>query len=90
LKERVTTFFGGSAPWAVVVPNDRLIGVISDAAKFQPRNQEGWGWFMAMVPPTTEPADPKNDKIPLKGLARSFFVRKLGEKYVMEFEIFHV
>lgn len=45
LKERVTTFFGGDAPWSVVVPNDRLIGVINDAAKFQPRNREGWGWF---------------------------------------------
>lgn len=47
LKERVTTFFGGEAPWSVVVPNDRLIRVINDAAQFQPRNREGWGWFMA-------------------------------------------
>ena len=90
LKERVTRFFGGTAPLAVVVTNDRLIGVISGAAEFHPRNQEGWGWFMAMVPLTTEPADPKNDKIPLMGLASSFFVRKRGEKYVLEFEIFHV
>lgn len=90
LKERVTTFFGGEAPWSVVVPNDRLIRVINDAAQFQPRNREGWGWFMAQVPLTTEPSDPKNDEIPLMGLATSFFVWELGGKYVLEFEIFHL
>jgi hypothetical protein len=84
LKGRVTTFFGGDTPWSVVVPNDRLIGVINDAAEFQPRNREGWGWFMAQVPLTTEPTDPKNDEIPLMGLASSFFVRELGGKYVLE------
>ena len=78
-KERVTTFFGGDAPWSVVVPNDRLVGVIDDAAEFQPRNREGWGWFMAQVPVTTEPADPKNDEIPLMGLASSFFVREVRQ-----------
>lgn len=90
LKERVTTFFGGDAPWSVVVPNDRLIGVINDAAEFQPRNREGLGWFMAQVPLTTEPADPKSDEIPLMGLASSFFVRELSGRYVLEFEILHV
>lgn len=90
LKKRVTTFFGGGAPWSVVVPNDRLVRVINDAAEFQPRNREGWGWFMAQVPVTTEPADPKNDKIPLMGLASSFFVRERNEQYVLEFEIFHL
>ena len=90
MKDRVTTFFGGDAPWSVVVPNDRLVGVISDAAEFEPRNREGWGWFMAQVPITTEPADPKNDKILLVGLASSFFVRELGGQYVLEFEIFHL
>ena len=90
LKGRVTAFFGGDVPWSVVVPNDRLVGVINDAAEFRPRNREGWGWFMAQVPVTTEPADPKNDGIPLMGLASSFFVRELGGQYVLEFEIFHL
>jgi hypothetical protein len=90
LKNRVTKFFGGDVPWSVVVPNDRLIGVITDAAEFQPRNRDGWGWFMAQVPLTTEPADPNRDDIPLMGLASSFFVRHLGEHCIMEFEIFHV
>jgi len=89
LKNRLTTFFGGDAPWSVVVPNERLIGVINDAVEFVSRNKEGWGWFMAQVPLTTEPADPKNDEIPLMGLASSFFVRQLREHYVLEFEIFH-
>lgn len=90
LKERVTTFYGGDAPWSVVVPNDRLVGVINDMAEFQPRNREGWGWFMAQIPVTTEPADPKNDEIPLMGVAASFFVRELAGRYVLEFEIFHL
>jgi hypothetical protein len=90
LRERVTTFFGGDAPWSVVVPNDRLVAVINDAAEFQPGNRDGWGWFMAQVPVTTEPADPKNDEIPLMGIASSFFVRELGGQYVLEFEIFHL
>ena len=86
LKERITTFWGGDAPWFVVVPTDRLIGVINDDAKFP---SHGWGWFMAQVPVTTEPSDPKNDKIPLMGVATSFFVRQHGDSYVLEHEIFH-
>src|SRR5262245_38153489 len=89
LKTRITTFFGGDSPWFVVVPNDRLIGVINDAAEFQPRNEQGWGWFLAQVPLTTEPRNPKDDKIPLMGLASSFFVRRYAEHYILEFEIFH-
>lgn len=42
------------------------------------------------MPVTTEPADPKDDKIPLMGLASSFFVRQFGEHFVLEHEIFHV
>jgi hypothetical protein len=90
LKERVTTFYGGDAPWSVVVPNNRLIAVINDAAQFQARGGDGFGWFMAQIPLTTEPADPKNDKIPLMGLASSFFVRERNGAYVLEFEIFHL
>jgi hypothetical protein len=90
LKERVTTFFGGDAPWSVVIPNERLVGVVNDAAEFQPRNQKGWGWLMAQVPLTTEPENPGSDEIPLMGLAASFFVRDRDGHYVLEFEIFHV
>lgn len=73
-----------------MVPNERLVGVINAAAEFEPRNQEGWGWFLAEVPVTTEPADPKNDEIPHMGVASSFFVRQLGEHYVLEHEISHL
>lgn len=45
---------------------------------------------MAQVPVTTEPADPKNDGIPLMDVAASFFVRELSGQYVLEFEIFHL
>jgi hypothetical protein len=84
LKDRITTFFGGDDPWSVVIPNDRLINVINDAAEHVD------GWLMAQVPVTTEPSDSKNDEIPLMGLAASFFVREHEGSYVLEFEIFHV
>ncbi len=73
-----------------MVPNQRLVGVINDAAEFEPRNREGLGWLMAQVPLTTEPDDPKDDEIPLMGLATSFFVRRLHDQYAPEFEIFHL
>lgn len=90
LKERITTFFGGEDPWSVVIPNDRLINVVDDSAEHEPRNEKGWGWLRAQIPLTTEPDDPKNDEIPLMGLATSFYVREHQGAYVMEFEIFHL
>ena len=90
LKSRITTFFGRNETWSVVIPNKRLIGVINDATHYQPKNQKGWGWFMAQIPLTTEPTNPKNDEIPLVGLACSFFVHQYHEHYVLEFEIFHL
>jgi hypothetical protein len=44
---------------------------------------------MAQIPLTTQRGDPKNDEIPLMGLAASFFVREHEGCYVLEFEIFH-
>ncbi len=89
-RHRITTFFGSGTPWSVVIPNERLIHVINDAANDQPPGKEGWGWFMAHIPLTTEPDDPKNDEIPLMGLASSFFVNQYEERYVLEHEIFHL
>ena len=93
LRNMINTFFNGVAPWSVVVPIDRLIGVINDAAEFQPPLRQrygGFGWFMAQVPVTTERADPKNDKILLMGLASSFFAREHHGHYVLEVEKFHL
>jgi hypothetical protein len=90
LKQSITTFFGGDEPWSVVIPNDRLIGVINDAADFKLRNNDEFGWVMAQIPLTTQPSDPKRDDIPLMGLASSFLVRLRNDEYVLEFEIFHV
>src|SRR5262245_40073096 len=90
LKDRITTFWGGGKSWSVVVPNERLVGVINDKAEVELRNGKSRGWLLAHVPVTTEPTDPKNDKIPLMGVASSFFVRQLGEHYVLEHEIFHL
>ena len=89
LRDHLTTFFGGAEPWRVVVPNIRLVTQINDQATYAPRNKDGWGWFMAQIPLTTEPANPRDDGILLMGLATSFFVRRLDSHYVLEFEIFH-
>ena len=90
LEDRITTFFGGDDPWSVVIPNERLIGVINDAVDHQPRIDNERGWFMAQIPVTTKPDDPKDDKIPLMGLAVSFFVREHDGNHVLQYEIFHV
>lgn len=90
LKKRVTTFFGGNDPWTVVIPNDRLINEINKAAKVEFKSNDFDGWFMAQIPLTTEPENPKDDEIPLMGLAVSFFVRKYEGFYVLEHEIFHL
>src|SRR5262245_30075353 len=50
LRSRVTTFFGGRDPWTVVIPNDRLVKVINDAAEFRGRGAEDRGWFLAQIP----------------------------------------
>jgi len=89
LEKAVTTFFGGEEPWSVVVPNARLVGAINDAAQCDAGRSEGGGWFMAQIPLTTAPSDPKSDQIPLMGLATSFFVRPHEGAYVLELEIFH-
>ncbi len=89
LRQRITSFFGGPDPWSVVIPNERLVNVINDSSEFELRNKKGWGWFMAQIPLTTKPADPKDDQIPLMGLASSFFVREDNGGYVLEHEIFH-
>jgi hypothetical protein len=90
LEKAVTKSFGGKEPWSVVIPNARLVGVINDAVEYDAgRNQGGGGWFMAQIPLTTAPSDPKSDQIPLMGLAASFFVRPHAGAYILELEIFH-
>jgi hypothetical protein len=90
LRERVTTFFGGDEPWSVVVPNERLIHVVDDAAEWAPPHSERPGYLLAQIPLTTRPDDPLADDIPLMGLAASFFVRSHEGAHVLELEIFHV
>lgn len=90
LRKRVTTFFGGELPWSVVIPNERLVRLVEEFAEFKPRTGERPGWFMAHIPVTTDPLDPKRDDVPLLGIASSFFVLHRDSALVMQFEIFHV
>ena len=102
LKESVTTFFGGDKPWSVVMPNARLIGVISEHFEFEqiddrPSVWQWWrkkptsnrAWFRGMIPLTNEPANPLDDGLPLMGLAVSFGVRPEGDSCVLHFELFY-
>jgi hypothetical protein len=88
LRERVETFFGGEPRLTVVIPNDRLVGVINDAAKIQ-LPSEGKAWMMAQIPLTHEPNRAKEDDVMLMGAAVSFFVVESREGLRFEFEIFH-
>lgn len=90
LRETVTTFFGGDEPWAVVVPNNRLIRVVEDSADWEPPRTTSPGWLLAQIPLTTRPADALADDIPLMGLAASFFVGSHEGANVLELEIFHL
>ena len=63
LKGRVTTFWGGEDPWSVVIPNDRLVAVVNEQVEYQR------GWFLAQIPLATKPEGPKDNGIPLMGLA---------------------
>jgi hypothetical protein len=90
VEERIATFWGGDKPRLVGAANERLVGLIDDAAEFQSRNAEGRGWFVARVRVTTAPADPRGDEIPLAGAADSFAVRRLDERYILGHEIIHV
>jgi hypothetical protein len=89
LEKHISTFFGGSTPWVAVVPNQRLIGVVNDAAQFEPRGKNAYGWFLAQIPVTNSNLDPKDDAIPLHGLATSFFVNEIGDRLAISIEIFH-
>lgn len=89
LEERITNFWGGGKPWSVVVPNERLIRVVEDAADYSPSDDTQPAWFMAQIPVTTEPNRAKDDDIPLQGVAVSFLVRNHEGSKVLDFEIFH-
>ncbi|MEM1212217.1 MAG: hypothetical protein AAGI68_07945 [Planctomycetota bacterium] len=89
LKRHITTYWEGDKPWSVVVPNERLVRVVNDAAEFEPPGHNPSGWFLVQIPVTTRPDDPKNGAIPLMGVAVSFFVRRRGDRYALELEIFH-
>jgi hypothetical protein len=90
LKARITTFFGGQEPWSVVIPNDRLVVQINDAADFAAPAESRPGWLLALIPLTTRPEDPTDDAIPLMGLATSFRIVELSRSYVMQLELFHI
>ena len=71
-----------------MIPNDRLVGVINDAAEIQ-LPSEGKAWMMAQVPLTNEPHRAKDDDIMLMGAAVSLFIEEIGDALRFEFEIFH-
>ena len=89
LEKRISTFFGGTTPWVAVIPNDRLIGVVNEAAECELRGSNAYGWLLAQIPVTNSDLDAKDDSIPLQGLATSFFVRPFRDSYALSIEMFH-
>ena len=102
-RQRIEGFWGGDAPWTVVIPNARLVGVISDDAEVllpaefhaqtcsgdHPEHAGNVGWLRALIPVTNQPHKAKDDDVVLMGVAASFFVLRQPEGYALQFEIFH-
>lgn len=88
-------FWGGAEPWHVIVPNQRLVGVVNDAAETEFPAEPSWhagavGWGLAQVPVTTTPHLALHDDVVLMGVAVSFFVRQVPGGYALQYEIVHI
>jgi hypothetical protein len=95
LPRQILAFWEGDRTWHVIVPNDRLIAAVNDAAEVSIPSDPPWGngrvgWGMAQVPVTTEPDRAKADDVPLMGVAVSFFLRDVHGGLALEFEIVHM
>jgi hypothetical protein len=94
LSSQIQRFWGGDRSWHVVVPNDRLVRQVSEAAQFSllnSRRSDGRiAWGLAQVPVTTEPERAKEDDVPVMGVAVSFFLKGVPGGLALEFEIIHV
>jgi hypothetical protein len=101
-RQAIEGFYGGDAPWSVIIPNERLVGVINEAAEValanepqpgaccdDPAHGHGQGWMLCQIPVTNEPHKAKDDDVVLMGVAASFVLRRHEGGYVMCFEIFH-
>lgn len=102
-RRAIEGFFGGDRPWSVVIPNERLVGVINDAAEValpmeratqaccdDPASHgHDQGWMIGQIPVTTEPERAKEDDVVLMGVAASFVLVLREGGYVMCFEMFH-
>jgi hypothetical protein len=103
-RQAIEGFFGGDEPWSVIVPNERLVGVINEGAEvvLAPESRRvaaccsdpthaslGAGWMLAQIPVTNEPHKAKDDDVVLMGVAASFILHRRDDAYVLQFEIFH-
>ena len=99
-RQVIEGFFGGDDPWSVIIPNERLVGVINDAAEVElphaggtcsgePHRHAHEGWMLCQIPVTNEPERAKEDDVVLMGVATSFRLVPRDDGYVMGFEMFH-
>jgi hypothetical protein len=102
LRQLIEGFHGGDEPWSVVIPNERLVAVITDGAEVvlpadrpagaccdDPVHGHNQGWMLGQIPVTTEPERAKEDDVVLMGVAASFLLVPQDDGYVMRFEMFH-
>ena len=102
-RQAIEGFFGGDEPWSVIIPNERLVAVINEAAEVElpvehaaraccddPKfHGHGPGWMLCQIPVTNEPQRAKEDDVVLMGVAASFILEAQEDAYVMGFEMFH-
>lgn len=102
-RQAIEGFFGGEEPWSVIIPNERLVAVINDAAEIElpaahaaraccddpTMHGHGPGWMLCQIPVTNEPHRAKEDDVVLMGIAASFKLVPEEDGYVMGFEMFH-
>ena len=99
-RRAVEGFYGGDEPWSVVIPNERLVAVINEAAEVtlagdsahgcnDPTHVHNQGWMLCQIPVSNEPQRAKEDDVVLMGVAASFVLKQHEGGYVMCFEIFH-
>ena len=91
LKTLISTIYAATE-WAVIVPNDRLVGVINSSfeTNLEARHEGDNGWFLAHIPVSGEPERALEDDVELFGVGVSFSVVRREGRLGLCYEIVHL